>query len=144
MGLTAGLAPVSPPSYARGTMPCFAYPAKDEVEIGGLKIIGSAQRRTGPAFLQHGSVPLEKDEDLLKGVARSEAPDRGVRMTSLAEALGRPVSFDWAADRLSRGVAEFFGVALEPVILDGVAGEEISRIEAVRYGDEAWTLGRNV
>ncbi len=142
MGLDAGLAPASPPAYARGTMPCFAFPARDEIEIGGLKIVGSAQKRSGPAFLQHGSVPLEKDEELLKGAARSEAPDSGVRMTSLAEALSRPVPFDWAAERFSRGFAEFFAVDLEPLVLDGAAGEEIARIEAERYGDEAWTLGR--
>ncbi len=143
MGLEAGLAPASPPAYARGTMPCFAFPARDEIEIGGLKIVGSAQKRTGAAFIQHGSVPLEKDEELLKGAARSEAPDGGIRMTSLAEALGRPVPFEWAAERFSRGLSEFFGVALQPLSLDGAAGEEIARIESERYGNEAWTLGRN-
>ena len=142
MGLDARLAPASPPAYARGTMPCFAFPARDEVEIGGLKIVGSAQKRTGGAFLQHGSVPLENDEDLLRGAARSEGPDAGIRMTSLAEALGRPVAFAWAAEQLSLGLSGFFGVALEPLSLDGAAGEEIARIEAERYGDEAWTLGR--
>lgn len=142
MGLDARLAPSSPPAYIRGTMPCFAYPARDEVEIGGLKIIGSAQKRTGAAFLQHGSVPLEKDEDLLKGAARSDAPGGDIRMTSLAEALGRTVSFDWAAGMLSDGLAEYFGVALEPLSLGGAAREEIARIEAARYGNEAWTLGR--
>jgi lipoate-protein ligase A len=142
MGLKAALADKAPPFYARGTMPCFSLPAQDEIEIGGLKIVGSAQKRTGPAFLQHGSVPLEKDEDLLKGAARSEAPDVGARMTSLAEALGRPVPFAWAAERFSRGLAEFFAVDLEPLALDGAAWEEIARIEAERYGTEAWTLGR--
>ncbi len=143
MGLDARLAPASPPAYARGTMPCFAFPARDEIEIGGLKIVGSAQKRTGAAFLQHGSVPLDKDEDLLKGVARSDAPDGGIRMTSLGEALGRPVPFEWAAELFAKGLSGFFGVALEPLILDRAAGEEIARIEAERYGNEAWTLGRN-
>ncbi len=143
MGLEARLAPASPPAYARGTMPCFAFPARDEIEIGGLKIIGSAQKRTGAAFLQHGSVPLEKDEDLLKGAARSEAPDGGIRMTSLAEALGRPAPFDWAAARFAEGLSGFFGIALEPLALDEAAEGEIARIEAERYGNETWTLGRN-
>lgn len=142
MGLRAGLAPASPPAYARGTMPCFAFPARDEIEIGGLKIVGSAQKRAGTAFIQHGSVPLEKDEDLLVGAARSEAPGGAVRMTSLAEALGRPVDFEWAAGHLARGLAERFGVSFEPLVLDAAAEEEVSGIEAERYGNEAWTLGR--
>ena len=77
MGLSARLAPASPPAYVRGTMPCFAFPARDEIEIGGRKIVGSAQKRTGASFIQHGSVPLEKDEALLKAVARSDAEDAG-------------------------------------------------------------------
>jgi lipoyl(octanoyl) transferase len=143
MGLEARLAAFSPPDYVRGTMPCFAFPARDEVEIGGLKIVGSAQKRTGAAFLQHGSVPLEKDEDLLKGAARSEALDNGIRMTSLAEALGRPVAFDWAAAKLSLGLSEFFGTVLQPFSLDAAASSEVARIEADRYGNEAWILGRD-
>ncbi len=143
MGLDARLAPASPPAYVRGTMPCFAFPARDEVEIGGLKIVGSAQKRTGAAFLQHGSVPLEKDEDLLRGAARSEAADNGIRMTSLAEALGRPVAFEWAAGQFSLGLSGFFGIVLEPLSLDGPANEEIARIEAERYGNESWTFGKS-
>jgi lipoate-protein ligase A len=142
MGLSARLAPASPPDYVRGTMPCFAFPARDEVEIGGRKIIGSAQKRTGASFIQHGSVPLEKDEALLKAVAKSDAEDAGVNMISLSEALGRPVAFDWAASRFSLGVSEFFGVKLEPLSLDGEAWQEISGIEAERYGNDAWTLRR--
>jgi len=142
MGLSARLAPASPPDYVRGTMPCFAFPARDEVEIGGRKIIGSAQKRTGASFIQHGSVPLEKDEALLKAVAKSDAEDAGVNMISLSEALGRPVDFDWAASRFSLGVSEFFGVKLEPLLLDGEAWQEISVIEAERYGNGAWTLKR--
>ena len=125
-------------------MPCFAFPARDEIEIGGLKIVGSAQKRTGAAFLQHGSVPLEKDEALLKGAARSEAEDGGIRMTSLAEALGRPVSFEWAAERFARGLlASSSGSPWSPCPWTGPPGEEIARIESERYGNDAWTLGRN-
>lgn len=142
MGLSARLAPASPPAYVRGTMPCFAFPARDEVEIGGRKIIGSAQKRTGAAFIQHGSIPLEKEEALLGAVAKSDAEDAGLNMTSLSEALGRPVAFDWAAARLSQGVAGFFGIKLEPLSLDASAWLEISGIEAERYGNDAWTLRR--
>jgi lipoyl(octanoyl) transferase len=141
MGLEAGLAPAAPKAYDRGTMPCFAFPARDEIEIGGLKIVGSAQKRSGAAFIQHGSVPLEKDEDMLKGAARSEAPGGAVRMTSLAEALGRPADFEWTARLLARGLAESFDAHLEPLVFGAPAWEEIGRIEAERYGNEAWTLG---
>jgi lipoate-protein ligase A len=142
MGLAARLAPASPPAYVRGTMPCFAFPARGEVEIGGRKIIGSAQKRTGASFIQHGSIPLDKDETLLKAVTRFDAEDNGVGMSSLSEVLGRPVAFDWAASRFSQGFSMFFGVKLEPLSLDEKAWQEISGIEAERYGNRAWTLKR--
>ncbi|MDI6725746.1 MAG: biotin/lipoate A/B protein ligase family protein [Smithellaceae bacterium] len=142
MGLSANLAPASPASYVRGTMPCFAFPARGEAEIGGRKIIGSTQKRTDVSFLQHGSIPLDKDEALLKAVTRFDAEDTGVCMTSLSEALDRPVPFAWAVSRFSRGFAEFFGVELEPLSLDEKAWQEIAGIEIVRYGNDAWTLKR--
>ena len=77
MGLEARLAEAPPQSYARGTMPCFAYAARDEIEVDGRKIVGSAQKRLGPSFLPHGSIPLEKDEALLAGVSRPGGSEAG-------------------------------------------------------------------
>jgi lipoate-protein ligase A len=143
MGLAPGLAETSPPSYIRGTMPCFALPARDEIEIGGKKIIGSAQKRTGATFLQHGSIPLEKDEDLLAAVAAPAAaasPSPGAGMTSLSDALGRPVDFGWAAERLGRGFSDFFGVSLEPLVLGPEDTKAIADLCDSRYATDAWTF----
>jgi len=141
MGLTAGMAETSPEAYVRGTMPCFALPARDEIEIGGRKIIGSAQKRTGAAFLQHGSIPLEKDEGLLAAVtAPAAAPPGGIGMTSLREALGRPAEFGWAVDRFCRGFSEFFGVGLEPFELGPGEREAVSALRDSRYATDAWTF----
>jgi len=143
MGLAPRLAEVSSPDYIRGTMPCFAFPARDEVEVGGRKIIGSAQKRMGVAFVQHGSIPLVKDEALLRAVARPGAPDgEGAGMTSLSEALGREVSFDEAAARLALGMAEFFGVRLEPAVLGPAEDEAVARLETTRYMSDDWTFRR--
>lgn len=37
---------------------CFASFSRQEVEVGGRKLVGSAQRRKRRAFLQQGSLPL--------------------------------------------------------------------------------------
>ena len=42
----------APPFYAKGNLPCFSHPAQDEIEVGGKKIVGSAQKRAGQGFLQ--------------------------------------------------------------------------------------------
>jgi lipoate-protein ligase A len=142
MGLEARLAEFSPPGYVKGTMPCFAFAARDEIEIGGRKIIGSAQKRTGPMFLQHGSIPLEKDEALLAAVSRPGESPESLGMTSLAEALGRPVDFDAAVGPLVQGFADFFGVGFERFSLSPADREAVLGIESSRYAADAWTFRR--
>jgi len=142
LGLAPRLAETSPEAYIKGTMPCFAFPARDEVEVGGRKIIGSAQKRTGTAFLQHGSIPLESDEELLRAVARPGGGGGGAGMTSLAAAVGRPLSFEEAADHLARGLAEFFAVRLEPFVLSAADRDAAAGLEARRYASDAWTFRR--
>jgi lipoate-protein ligase A len=46
---------------------CFASFSRDEVEVGGRKLIGSAQRRARGCFLQQGSMPLH---DPIPGMRR--------------------------------------------------------------------------
>jgi lipoate-protein ligase A len=139
MGLSARLAEAPPTSYIKGTMPCFAFPASDEIEIGGKKIIGSAQKRNGSLFLQHGSIPLEKDESLLAAVSRPGGSEEGAGMTSLSEALGRPVDFDGAVGPLVQGFADLFGVSFERFSLAPADKEAVRALQASKYASEAWT-----
>jgi lipoate-protein ligase A len=140
MGLRPTLSGQAPPSYARGTMPCFSHPAQDEVELDGRKIIGSAQKRVGGKFVQHGSIPLAADEELLQAVSFRQGGPGGIRMTSLSEALGREVGFDEAAGVFAAGLAEFFGVEFEPLILDSSEAEAVRLLRVRKYESPAWTL----
>lgn len=144
LGMRARLAAAAPPpEYSRGTMPCFAFPARDEIEVGGRKLVGSAQKRTGPAFLQHGSIPLETDDHRLAALAPSgPQPETGPGMTSLSEALGRPVSFDEAVQALIGGFVEVFAIALEPFALGPEDRRAVQELEARRYASEDWTFRR--
>lgn len=142
MGLSSRLAETSPPSYIKGTMPCFAFPARDEIEIGGKKIVGSAQKRTGATFLQHGSIPLEKDEALLAAVSRPGESEEGLGMTSLAEALGRPVDFDGAVGAFVQGFADFFGVSFERFTLAPADEEAARALQSSKYASDDWTFRR--
>ena len=42
-------------------LPCFLAPNRDEIMVGGKKLVGSAQKRTAGATLQHGSIPITAD-----------------------------------------------------------------------------------
>lgn len=141
MGLSPCLADAPPDSYVKGHLPCFSYPARDEIEVDGKKIVGSAQKRTGAKFIQHGSVPLEEDEGLLELVSALGKNESKVRMISLSQALGKTVTFDWAVERLISGMSEFFNVDMIPKILNPEEKKLIAKIQEERYGSEAWTYG---
>jgi lipoate-protein ligase A len=40
-------------------LPCFLSPNRGEIMAAGKKLVGSAQKRTAAAVLQHGSIPLD-------------------------------------------------------------------------------------
>ncbi len=44
---------------------CFATPSAFEILIDGKKLVGSAQRRRARGFLQHGSIPLAPQHEML-------------------------------------------------------------------------------
>jgi len=141
MGIRPAASGPAPPSYAKSDLPCFSHPARDEIEVDGKKVIGSAQKRTGVRFLQHGSIPLAHDERLLKSVALRAGDPAEIRMTSLSRILGRPVAFGWAVERLAAGFAEFFGVHCEPLVLDEDGWARIRALQRDVYENDAWTLG---
>jgi lipoate-protein ligase A len=145
MGLAPTSADKAPPFYAKSDLPCFSHPAQDEIELGGRKIIGSAQKRAGAGFLQHGSIPLGHDERLLKSVSLLRDDAAEIQMTSLSEALGRPAEFGWATERFVAGFREFFQVDPEPLVLSPQDMESVLAIERDKYGNEEWTLrGRSL
>lgn len=53
---------------------CFRSAGRHEIGVGGRKLIGSAQRRTGQVFLQHGSILTGTGHaDLARCLARTDA-----------------------------------------------------------------------
>ena len=67
LGLPAQLVPGKPRDGHKNATKavCFTAPSQYELLIDGCKVAGSAQKRHGQAFLQHGSIPIEMDLELL-------------------------------------------------------------------------------
>jgi len=141
MGIKCRLAGNTPSSYARGLLPCFSHPAQNEIEIDGKKIIGSAQKRAGGRFIQHGSIPLKKDEELLKSISKLSREGFRMNMTSLSDTLGREVDFDWVVKHLQSGISEYFNIHLNLQLFSEEEKEAIRKIQAERYDNPAWTYG---
>lgn len=142
MGLRSYLAEATPAAYVRGNLPCFSYPARNEIEVEKKKIIGSAQKRVGSKFIQHGSIPLDEEEELLKSVSFLKEDKSSVRMISLSQALGKEVSFEWAVDLFTTGIAEYFRVNLKKKVFNEEERETIQEIQKKRYDNSEWTYLR--
>jgi len=119
---------------------CFARTGSYEIEIGGRKLVGSAQRRQGTCFLQHGSILLGVDRARVQALFPTSG-DPLATMTTLEMALGRrPVWEDVAATLTAAFCAEH-GITLTP---GGLSPEETARAEQLakeKYGTAAWVLG---
>jgi lipoate-protein ligase A len=140
MGLAPSLSSPAPQEYVRGNLPCFSYPSRNEVEVGGKKIIGSAQKRAAAKFIQHGSIPLEEDDDLLASITFLKEAREEVRMISLSKALGRTINFMRAVDVFVQGIEEYFGVRLKRRILGEEENETVRQIQKDKYGNPDWTF----
>jgi lipoate-protein ligase A len=109
---------------------CFAEPVQHELCAGGLKLVGSAQRRAHGAVLQHGSIRLGPDPAMAASAVGVEA----AAATSLLE-LGCAASPDALREALSNALsavleAELVGGTLSPAEVAsarrrGVAGGRI-------------------
>src|SRR5262245_44151503 len=138
LGAPARMVPVQPSDP--GAMPafCFARTGSYELEVDGRKLVGSAQRRQGDAFLQHGSIMLGAAPDRLRRVFPGDAdPLRG--MTTLEAVLGRRPSFEETAAALAEGFRDAHGIALRPGGLDRDEEEAMRSLAYDKYGTRDWT-----
>jgi lipoate-protein ligase A len=134
------MVPVQPSDPA--TMPafCFARTGSYELEVAGRKVVGSAQRRQGAAFLQHGSIMLDSDAGRLRRVIAADAdPMRG--MTTLAAVLGRRPAFAETVDAVAAGFAEAHGVAVVPGGVDAAEEARSAALARDKYATLEWTHG---
>jgi lipoyl(octanoyl) transferase len=117
---------------------CFARTATYELEIGGRKVVGSAQRRHGTAFLQHGAVLLGVDGPRLRALFPLTR-DPLATLTTLEAALGRRPGFDEVAGALGTGFEAEHGLTLQP---DGLSASEVAAMERLvhdKYARGSWT-----
>lgn len=138
LGVQAEMVSVRPSDPS--TMPafCFARTGSYEVEVDGKKLVGSAQRRQGGAFLQHGSVLLGADVPRLRLLFPQEG-DPLAGMTTLEEALGRRPTFDEVAEALAAGLRETHGFDLRPGGLTRDEDALMDRLIREKYDTDAWT-----
>ena len=101
---------------------CFASLNHCEITVDGKKLVGSAQKRTSKAFLQHGSIIIESDHKLFASLLKFEDESERVALqerlmnstTTLNQVCGQKFSFEEISDALQEG----FRKTLDGVCLD--------------------------
>lgn len=138
LGAPVEMVPVQPSDPAAMPAFCFARTGSFELEVGGRKVVGSAQRRQGTAFLQHGAIMLGAEPARVRRVFPGEG-DPLAGMTTLEAALGARPSFDATAAAVAEGFRTAHGIVLEP---DGLSDEEAAlaaMLERDKYATDDWT-----
>jgi lipoate-protein ligase A len=107
LGAAAELAAASGRSLPPDAGPCFRQPAEGEVTALGRKLIGSAQVRLDQCVLQHGSIILDGDQDLLRRLRTDDEPVPPP--ATVKSLLGVVPPMDVLADSIRKGLALTFG-----------------------------------
>jgi lipoate-protein ligase A len=137
LGVQAELVPLVRERPGPAPTFCFARTGAYEIAVGGRKLVGSAQRRQGGGFLQHGSVLLDADPGRLRAVFPG-VTDPLAGITTIAAVLGRRPGFDEVADDLAAGLAGVLG-PLRPGGLSPTETARAERLVAEKYASDVWT-----
>ncbi len=108
---------------------CFEKPQKYDIVVSGAKLLGSAQRRRGGRFLQHGSLPLSPNLYAPSALSLGQLVEKRLDTATIVRALS--LAFENA-----------FEVSLVAGTLD--AGEEktAAGLAAGKYGSREWNCKR--
>jgi lipoyl(octanoyl) transferase len=118
---------------------CFSQPVGGEVMIAGHKAVGSAQLRRGTALLQHGSILLEDDQQLVAELTPGAASHPSA--ASLRATLGRPLSGLELASCVAWAAADRWSASWESVDNPG-AILHAALAYFPQFQSPAWTWAR--
>ncbi|HEX38139.1 MAG TPA: lipoate--protein ligase family protein [Candidatus Cloacimonetes bacterium] len=101
------------------TNPCFSSASKYEINYRGSKIIGSAQIRKGNALLQHGSILLNHNQELMAELmpTRSEKERSIIRKLLAKKTIpinqlsAKPISFNYFTRILKKNFKINFSIS---------------------------------
>lgn len=159
LGLRAEMADLSSESEkakyaAAASAACFDSPSWYELVVEGRKAAGSAQMRQKGAVLQHGSILIDLDADLLfdllrfpnervKKRLRASFDDRAVAINELRVRAGLPpIGIAEAEDAFFRGMQEGMGIRLEEGELTPEERRLAERLAIEKYATDEWNLRR--
>jgi lipoate-protein ligase A len=124
-GLVAAFAELGAPSELGATgvayrhlQDCFMATTGSDLHHNGTKLIGSAQVRRRGSILQHGSVPLLQDPEMMPRLLGEPTSPDSPRHLNLFDLIGRRLTFAELQDAFQAGFQKTFDVDFEVVALN--------------------------
>ncbi|WP_240666528.1 lipoate--protein ligase family protein [Longirhabdus pacifica] len=133
---------------------CFDAPSWYELVVEGKKIAGSAQTRQKGVVLQHGSILLDMDVDMLFSVLKfsnEKVRDRlkasfynkAVAINDIKREMGQStVALPEVMTAFQAGIAQGLGVTLAPATLTPEEEALAQQLVQEKYGHDDWNLKR--
>ena len=129
---------------------CFDAPSHYEITVSGRKVVGSAQVRKEGVLLQHGSILLRFQPELMAAVMRLNTDTERAVMTAelarravgLSEVAGRQVGFAEVVDAVRLGIAEECGLDLEGGERPPAETALLQELAEKKYSSAEWNLRR--
>jgi len=106
-------------SSYRQLQDCFLATTTADLHHRGKKLVGSAQLRRGNGVLQHGSLLLNQDQELMERLltgtqgALSPLTSRGARHANLFEIAGKNIAISQLEAAMKSGFEKAFGTELK-------------------------------
>ncbi len=118
--------------------PCLVSTSRHEITAGGRKISGSAQRRTGRAFIQHGSILLRSGSERIERYLRGGWRGLAGMITTVEAETGEPGKEKELRGHIVDRFGERFGGEPEELVLteavraaiEGAAAEKATEFYA--------------
>ncbi|MBX9689180.1 MAG: lipoate--protein ligase family protein [Candidatus Obscuribacterales bacterium] len=122
---------------------CFLATTNADLHLAGRKLAGSAQLRRRGSVLQHGSIPLSLEQDImpqLLGVKLEAATEKTKRHANLFELLGRGLTTQEMNDAFRKGFSSAFSIDFveNPLSLEELEAAEKLAFE-FKFDEQAQT-----
>lgn len=128
--------------------PCFVSSSRFEICVENKKLIGSAQRRFGQVFLQHGSIPLKKNRKSLAYLLPKNKDINKIdnllknQSTSIEEFLGCEIEVRKIAEAVKCGFEKYFKIKFRDDDLSEKELYKIKELQERKYTKDSWNLSK--
>lgn len=130
------------------TASCFSSPSWYEITVEGKKICGSAQKRGDGVLLQHGSLLIDYDPELLAEVLVSKKGEEAFlteirsTTTSINQHLPQKVDYNRLKELVLKSFEDHLGITLTRGELSDCEPHLKNQLLKEKYATDEWNLHR--